>query len=95
MRRFILGLVVLCLFSNSLYAGLTTAKNVRKISKQSTEKLKKKVLDNKDVKILISTFMNYVDIKVKKSAKIGYKYHTRIGLHYNENKQLNLVLINK
>ena len=92
MKKFILGLMVLSLFTGSLYANLTTAKNVKNISKKATIKLKKEILSDKNVKKLITNFLTYVDKRVKETAKIGYTYSVAVGLHNSENKDLFAIL---
>ena len=87
-EKMILAIILLGMIQSVAFADLASAKSIKKVSKQATSKLKKRVLSDKEVKNIISKFLNHTDKKVKETAKLGYTYEVKVKLNHHATREL-------
>ncbi len=89
MKKKIIGMIILGLLSQSLYANLVSAKQTKILTDKQTKTMKQKLLKNKEAKSIIDSFIKIVNVQIQNTAKRGNNYSTRIKVGYGtKNKSL-------
>jgi len=89
MNKKIIGMIILGLLSQNIYADLITAQQAKSLTDKQTKIIKRKLLKNKEAMSIVNSFIDMVNKQIQNTVKRGNNYSTKIMVGYGtKNKSL-------